>query len=156
MTFDPTTHTYLPERQFFDFSIGEIFRAPSRTMTEGIFAAFQVTSGDNHPSHYDREYCKHMGHPDLWAHGLQTLAQAAIGATPLPHQMGANLIGFLEQSCRFLKPVYCGDTLYTSFEITNLEPRNTTGVMTLAVAINNQTGELVLEGEQKYLLRLGS
>ena len=154
-TFDPTRHRVLPSRRFADFRVGELFRAPSRTMTEGIFAAFQAASGDNHPIHYDRAYLARTGHPDLMAHGFMTLIQAAIGASPLAHEMGEALMGFIEQSSRFLAPVYNGDTLYPAFEITELTPRSSTGVMTLAVTIHNQDGVLVADGVQKYLLRLG-
>lgn len=154
MDFDPAKHQVHPPRAFADFKLGEVFRAPSRTMTEGVFAAFQAASGDNHPIHYDRAYLARHGHPDLYAHGFQTLIQAAIGATPLAHQMGDALIGFLEQSSRFLAPVHCGDTLYPAFEITALEPSRTTGVMQLAVTIHNQDGVLVMDGMQRYLMRL--
>jgi acyl dehydratase len=154
MSFDPTEHAMLPPRRFDDFEPGEVFRAPSRTMTEGVFAAFQAASGDNHPIHYDRAYLHRLGHRDLMAHGYQTLIQAAIGASPLAHQMGEALIGFIEQHSRFLAPVYCGDTLYPAFRITALERQRTTGVMTLAVTIHNQDGVLVAEGHQKYLMRL--
>ncbi len=154
MTFDPTAHSTHNTRAFSDFTPGEVFRAPSRTMTEGVFAAFQAASGDNHPIHYDRAYLKRLGHPDLMAHGYQTLMQAAIGASPLAHQMGEALIGFLEQSSRFLKPVYCGDTLYPSFTITEMTRRTTTGTMTLAITIHNQHGALVIDGHQTYLMRL--
>lgn len=154
MSFNPQTHWTHPTRPFSAFRVGEVFRAPSRTMTEGIFAAFQAASGDNHPIHYDRAYLKRRGHPELFAHGYQTLIQAAIGASPLAHEMGNALIGFIEQSSRFLAPVYCGDTLYPAFEITALEPGASTGVMALKVTIHNQEGVCVVEGEQKYLLRL--
>ena len=154
MPFDPAAHvTHAPHR-FDQFEIGEVFRAPSRTMTEGVFAAFQAASGDNHPIHYDRAYQERLGHPELMAHGYQTLVQAAIGASPLAHEMGEALIGFISQSSRFLAPVYCGDMLYPAFEITALERRETTGTMTLAMTIHNQDGVCVVEGDQTYLLRL--
>ena len=44
------------------------FYLPSRTLTEANFAAFQTVSGDNHPIHYDIEYCRRQGHPGLLAH----------------------------------------------------------------------------------------
>ena len=69
-------------------------------------------SGDNHPIHYDIEYCRRQGHPGLLAHGFQVLAQTAAGAGIFPHVVGESLIGFIEQSSRFLKPVYAGDTVY--------------------------------------------
>ena len=154
MNFKPENHWTHPVRSFNEFKIGEIFRAPSRTMTEGVFASFQSASGDNHPIHYDRNYLKSRGHPDLYSHGFQTLIQAAIGATPLAHQMGDALIGFIEQSSRFLAPVYCGDTLYPTFRIANMIAGRTTGVMELSVTIHKQDGTLVVEGMQRYLLNL--
>jgi acyl dehydratase len=150
---DPLARKFCEPRYFEDFEVGERFYLPSRTMTEGVFSAFQAASGDNHPIHYDRHYCQAQGHRDLLAHGLQVLIQACIGAGVLPHMMGPSLIGFIEQSSRFLKGVYCGDTLYPAAEISVLKPQNTTGVMTCRITIHNQDGDLVLDGEQKYLLR---
>jgi acyl dehydratase len=72
--FDPTWHRVVPEQRWFeDFRIGERFVLPSRTMTEAVFLAFQAASGDNHPIHYDVEFCKARGMPGLLAHGLQSL-----------------------------------------------------------------------------------
>ena len=150
---DPLSMRFAEPHYFEDFEIGARYYLPSRTMTEGVFAAFQAASGDNHPIHYDRNWCRAHGHRDMLAHGFQVAIQACIGAGVLPHLMGESLIGFLEQSSRFLKPVYCGDTLYPAVEIADLKPQRTTGVMTCRVTIHNQDGVLVMEGEQKYLLR---
>ena len=50
---------HAPETRWFDdFTIGETFYIPSRTMTDALFAAFQLASGDNDPIHYDVEFCK--------------------------------------------------------------------------------------------------
>ena len=62
-------------------------------------------------------------------------------------------MGFIEQSSRFLKPVYAGDTLYPMLEVAELKPQRTTGVLTLRSTVHNQAGELVMEGTQRYLLR---
>jgi acyl dehydratase len=67
--------------------------------------------------------------------------------------VGDSLIAFLDQSSRFLKPVYAGDTLYPMLAITGLEPGRTTGVVVMRVTIHNQDKELVMEGEHRYLLR---
>lgn len=151
--FTPAGHKYPEQRWFDDYAVGERFYIPSRTMTEALFAAFQTASGDNHPIHYDVEYCRAKGHPGLLAHGYQVTIQTAAGASVLAHLMGDALIAFLEQSSRFLKPVYAGDTLYPELEITGLKPQRTTGVMTVRATVHNQKGELVSEGEQSYLLR---
>ena len=153
--FDPRTHHVVPPRAFADFRIGEVFNLPSRTVTDANFAAFQVVSGDNHPIHYDVEYCRRQGHSGLLAHGLQVLCFSAAGAGLFPHVIGEALIGFIEQSSKFLKPVYAGDTLYPRLTIAALTPQRSTGVLTVASTIHNQRGECVMSGEQKYLVRLG-
>jgi len=152
--FDPTRHRMVPEQRWFeDFHPGERFVLPSRTMTEAIFLAFQAASGDNHPIHYDAEYCRARGMPGMLAHGLQTLIQTAAGAGLFPYLTEDSLIGFLEQSSRFLKPVFVGDTLYPALEVDELTPNRSTGVVGLASIVHNQRGEVVLEGRQRYLLR---
>ena len=151
--FSPETHRFAEPRYFDDLRVGERFYIPSRTMTEALFAAFQLASGDNHPIHYDRPYCRARGHRDLLAHGLLVAAQGAAGAGIFPHVVGDSLIAFLDQSSRFLKPVYAGDTVYPILTITRLEPGRTTGVVVMRVTIHNQNKELVMDGEHRYLLR---
>lgn len=146
-------HRLCEQRWFDDFQVGERFPLPSRTITEALFAAFQSASGDNHPSHYDVEYCRAHGGRDLLAHGFQVLAQTAAGAGLFPHMTEDSMKGFIEQSSRFLKPVYAGDTLYCILEVTGLAPGRTTGVITLSSTVRNQDDVIVMEGEQKYLLR---
>ena len=151
--FDPAAHRMLPQRFFEDFVLGERFVLPSRTMTDAVFLAFQGASGDNHPVHYDVEYCKARGWPGLLAHGFQAVIQTAPGAGIFPFLVEDALVGFLEQSSRFLKPVFSGDTLYSALEIDELTPGRSTGVLGFRSTIHNQRRELVLDGKQRYLLR---
>ena len=118
-----------------------------------MFAAFQTASGDTHPVHYDVEYCRARGMPNLLAHGFQTLIHTAPGAGLFPFLVEESLVGFLEQSSRFLKPVYADDTIYPALEVMELVPGRSTGVVTLRSTVFNQRRELVLEGMQKFLIR---
>ncbi|TCH97281.1 dehydratase [Roseococcus sp. SYP-B2431] len=133
--------------------MGEAFRLPSRTMTDAIFLAFQAASGDNHPVHYDVEFCRARGMPHMLAHGFQVLIQTAAGAGMLPFLMEDSLKGFLDQSSKFLHPVFVGDTLYGTLTVDELTPGRTTGVLGLTSTVHNQEGVLVMEGRQRYLLR---
>ena len=152
--FDPSKHRMIQEQRWFgDFTLGERFILPSRTMTEAVFLAFQGASGDAHPVHYDVEYCRARGMPHLLAHGLQTLAQTAPGAGMFPYLVEESLVGFIEQSSRFLKPVYAGDTVYPALEVDELTENRSTGVIGLHSTVHNQRRELVLEGRQRYLIR---
>ena len=154
--FSAARHRYSESLGFEDLKVDQTFHIPSRTVTEGQFSAFQAASGDNHPIHYDREYCRRLGHPDLLAHGFQVLIQTSAGAGLFPHLIGETLVAFLEQSSKFLHPVYAGDTLYPLLRVQSLERQRTTGVVTLQSTVHNQNGDLCLEGEQRYLLRLAS
>lgn len=157
-SFDPTRHTLsasIDKSRFFeDFREGEQFPLPSRTITDAHFSAFQAVTGDNHPIHYDREYCKRHGHPDLLAHGLHVAALLTPGAGLFPHLVEESLVGFLEQSTRFLKPLYSGDTVYPLLVVSGLKPQRTTGVLTLTATIHNQRRELILDGTFRFLLKL--
>lgn len=152
--FDPTAHRMVPQQRWFeDFTLGERFILPSRTMTEAIFLAFQAASGDNHPVHYDVEYCRAHGMAHMLAHGFQVVIQTAAGAGMFPHMVEESLKGFLDQSSRFLYPVFVGDTLYAALEVDEITPQRTTGVLGLRSTVHNQAGVLVMDGRQRYLLR---
>ena len=152
--FDPAAHRMVQSQRWFeDFVLGERFVLPGRTQTTAIFAAFQTASGDTHPIHYDVEYCRARGMPNLLAHGFQTLIHTAPDAGLFPFLVEDSLVGFLEQSSRFLKPVYADDTIYPALEVTELTAGRTTGVVTLQSTVYNQRRELVLEGWQKFLIR---
>jgi acyl dehydratase len=151
--FDPAAHRRHETRWFDDFALGERFVLPSRTMTEAIFLAFQAASGDNHPIHYDVEYCRHHGMPHMLAHGYQVLVQTAAGAGSFPYLVEDSLMGFIEQSSKFLAPVYVGDTLYPKLTIDEITPGRTTGVVGMRTTVHNQNRFMVMEGRQRYLLR---
>ncbi len=89
----------------------------------------------------------------MLAHGFQVLIQTAAGAGRFPFLIGASLVGFIDQSSRFLKPVYVGDTLYSMLTIAETKEQRTTGVVTVASTVHNQRRELVMEGDQNYLVR---
>lgn len=146
-------HKFAESVYFEDLQLGQRFYIPSRTQTDALFAAFQLASGDNHPLHYDVEYCKHRGYPGMLAHGFQTLIQTAPGAGSLPHLLGDSIIALIEQSSHFLKPVFTGDTLYPELTIIDLTPRRTSGLLTLQSTVHNQKEELCLEGNMKLLIR---
>lgn len=140
-------------RTFKELNIGDIFRAPSRTLTDAHASAFQAVSADNHPIHYDMEYAKRFGHTAPVVHGLQVLAFTAPGATLFPHYIGDVFIAFTSLSCEFLKEVHSGDTLYPAIEIIELIDEGVTGTVVTRATVYNQNKELVLKGEHRYKLK---
>src|SRR2546427_12896205 len=101
---------------FEDFTIGDRWQSPSRTVNDAHFAFFAGMTGDNHPIHYDEEYAKTTRFGGRLAHGLLLMGMTAVGASPLAHRLHESMIAFLEQGCRVVKPVLLGDTLYPEHE----------------------------------------
>jgi acyl dehydratase len=151
--FDPSSFDMVQQRTFDELQIGEVFRAPSRTLTDAHASAFQAVSADNHPVHYDVEWARAHGHSAPVVHGLQVLAFTAPGATLFPHVIGNSFIAFAGLSCEFRQEVHAGDTLYSQLTITALTPEGVHGRVTAAVTVHNQRSEVVLSGEHTYLLR---
>lgn len=155
-SFDAVGFTIVPPRSFEDLRVGEVFRAASRTVTDAHASAFQTVSADNHPIHYDVEYARRHGHSAPVVHGLQVFAFTAPGATLFPQYIGDVFIAFVSASCRFLKDVHAGDTLYPQLEIIKLTTQGDTGIVTTRATVHNQRGELVLDGEHTYALKRSS
>ncbi|MDB9915586.1 MaoC family dehydratase [Alphaproteobacteria bacterium] len=150
-------NTSLTKSKFFeDLNINERYVIPSRTQTSGIFSMFQAASGDNDPIHYDVEYCKQKGHPNMLAHGIQVLMQTAAGAGSFPNEVKDSLIGMVEIFGKMLKPVYREDTLYPELIISKLTPQKSTGIVEMRAIVHNQNKILVFEGYHKYLLKMKS
>src|SRR5580658_7903692 len=152
-TFDPKEFLMVPAKRFEDLKVGDVFRAPSRTLTDAHAAAFQTVSADNQPVHYDVVWAARHGHSAPVVHGLQVLAFTAPGATLFPQYIGEVFIAFTELSCKFLKEVHSGDTLYPALEIIELSTQGANGLVTTSVTVFNQRKELVLSGEHKDLLK---
>ena len=143
-------------RWFDDFYLGECFTLPPRTMNAELFQRFLEASGETHPLHSDPAYCRAQGFPDAMAHGFQVLIQTTAGAGDFHFLVEESLVGLIEQSSRFVRPVFAGDMLHPVLQVTELAPNTSTGVVGLRSTVHNQRRELVLEGAQRYLLRMRS
>ena len=153
-SFDKSNFRVVPAKTFDDLKIGDIFRAPSRTLTDAHASSFQAVSADNHPIHYDVEFAKRHGHSAPVVHALQVLAFTAPGATLFPQYVGDSFIAFTDVSCKFLVEVHAGDTLYPALEIIDLEKRDGKGFVTTAISVFNQRNEMVLSGQHTYSLKI--
>ncbi len=143
----------MEQRYFEDFQVGEVFRAPSRTLTDAHFLFFAGLTGDNHPIHYDVEYAKATPFGRPLAHGLLLTALTALGAGELSMQVEETVIAFLSQSAAFRAPVFVGDTVRPELEVAELIPKEGRGVLKMRARLVNQRGEVVLEGEHVYLIK---
>jgi 3-hydroxybutyryl-CoA dehydratase len=114
----------------------------SKTITEDDVRTFADVSGDHNPLHLDEAYAKTTRFGARIAHGAFSVALiSAVLGTQLP---GPGSI-HLGHSLKFVQPVYLGDTVTVTVEITAI--RADKGIITLKTVCANQRGEIVVEGE---------
>jgi acyl dehydratase len=139
-------------RWFEDFQVGDRFESPSKTLTDAHFMFFAGMTGDAHPIHYDDEYAKTTRFGRRPAHGLLLTSMTAVGASTLAPVIEASIVAFVEQTTRFRAPAFIGDTIKPRHEVVALERKRAAGLLTLHVSLTNQRGDVVLEGEHRYLI----
>ncbi len=119
----------------------------SKTITSADIEAFAALTGDRNPLHLDEGFARRHRFGRPIAHGALAagVISAALG-TALP---GPGAI-YLSQTLKFLKPVYPGDTVTATVEVTAY--RETKGIVTLRTVCANQSGEVVVDGEAVLLV----
>ena len=152
--FDPKNYPIVPPKRFEDLRVGDVFRAPGRTLTEALTSAFQAVSLDNNPRHYNDVYAKGIGLKAALIQPIQVLSFAVPGATLFSDYVEDVLEAFTGLSCEFLIDSFVGDTLYPELKIAELTPRDGKGYLVMAITVSNQRGEVVLSGHENYRLRL--
>jgi acyl dehydratase len=140
------------QRWFEDFRLGDRFESPAKTLTDAHFMFFAGMTGDAHPLHYDDEYAKRTRFGRRLAHGLLLTSLTAVGASTLAPVIEDSIVAFVEQTTRFKAPAFIGDTLKPRHEVAGLDRTRSTGLLTLRVTLTNQHGDVVLEGEHRYLI----
>ena len=136
-----------------DFQVGETFSIPAKTLTDAHFVCFAGLTGAQHPIHYDDDYAKTTRFGQRVAHGLLLTAMTAVGTSTLSAMLEGSIVAFVEQSARFLKPVFIGDTITPELEVREMIPKTDVGLLRLTTRVKNQRGETVLEGMHAYLIK---
>ena len=86
------------------------------------------------------------------AEGLLQTSVTAVGASTLSPVIEGSIVAFVEQATRFKRPAFVGDTVKPRHEVIALEHKRSAGLLTLRVTLENQRGEVILEGEHRYLV----
>src|SRR4029077_2318147 len=139
---------------FEDFRIGQVIRhATPRTLTAGDVALYCGLFGPRFAPQSSDAFARAIGHPrspidDLLVFHVifgKTVPDVSLNAV-------ANL-GYAE--CRFLAPVYPGDTLSAASEVIGLRENSNraSGVVYLRTMGRNQKGETVLEYVRWVMVR---
>jgi 3-hydroxybutyryl-CoA dehydratase len=132
--------TSRPVREFSSFSVGEEVTF-SKTITEADIVLFAGVSGDTYPLHLDAEYAKTTRFGQRVAHGMLS---ASLLSTVSGMMLGTPGGLYVEQSLRFRRPVFIGDTLTARAELTSIDaPKRR---LHCATTIVNQHGKVVIDG----------
>ena len=129
-----------------DFYVGQQ-ASLTKTVSEADVATYADLIGDFNPLHVDDDYARKSRFGRRIAHGMLTggLISAVLG-NKLP---GAGGI-YLSQQIEFLAPVYLGDTITTTVEVTAWRPDKR--ILTLKTDCYNQDERQVVTGKAVLLV----
>jgi len=114
------------------------------TVTADMLAQFCKMTGDVNPLHTDEDFAKEKGYASNVAYGMLTASfLSTLAGVYLPGER--SLIHSVES--KFTKPVYVGDILTVSGQVT--ECNEMFSVFTMKTTIVNQNGEKVLRGKMQ-------
>lgn len=127
------------------FQVGER-ESFTKTVTEADVKAFADLIGDFNPLHMDAEYARRSRFGRRVVHGMFTggMISAVLG-NKLP---GPGAI-YLSQQIEFLAPVYIGDTITATVEVTGWRPDKR--IITLKTDAYNQSATQVVTGKAVLL-----
>jgi len=135
-----------PGNFFEDFEVGQVIRhATPRTLGQGDAALYLALYGPRFAVQSSDVFAKAIGYADAPLDDLLTF-HVVFGKTVPDISLNAIAnLGYAD--CRFLKPVYQGDTLSTSSEVIGLRETSNreAGIVYVRSTGSNQDGETVLD-----------
>lgn len=129
------------QKRFEEYRVGD--RAEfTKTILAGDVEDFARVSGDRHPAHFDAALAAPGRYGRPVVHGMLT---ASLLSTTNGLLLGTPGGISVEQTLRFLRPVFVGDTITASTEVVEiLAPQRRLRCRTTCV---NQDGEVVIAGQ---------
>lgn len=114
----------------------------NKSVTEYDVYSMAGTIGDFNPAHINSVYASETSYGKIIAHGILSIGFISnVLGTQLPGPGGI----YIHQKCDFKKPVFIGDTITATVEVTQKdEAKNRVWLRTYCT---NQRGELVVDGE---------
>ncbi|AVF54867.1 UNVERIFIED_ORG: acyl dehydratase [Pseudomonas parafulva] len=132
---------------------GQEWNSPRRTITEADIVMFAALTGDHNPVHTDEEFAKNTVFGGRILHGPAGFAIA----TGLESRLGikeGTAIAFLGMTWDLRGPIKIGDTIHVNQKVGSKRETKKPGVgiVNFQVALVNQRGESVQEGEWKVMM----
>jgi acyl dehydratase len=141
------------DRWFEDYELGEARRFTGRTITEADIVLHAGQTGDFFPHHMDAEWAATQPIGQRIAHGTLILS-IAVGMTA--GDINPQSMSYGYDRIRFIKPVFIGDTITVTAEITekndHAKQPERYGYVHELVTVINQRGETPLVLTHLYLV----
>jgi acyl dehydratase len=142
----------LPGNYFDDIGIGDERLTPRVTITEGHILTYAGIAGDFSPVHMDELYAKTTSFGGRIAHGLMGLSLTDGLKVQSAFFKDGIALGW---SWNFKGPLRIGDTLQLKFRVIDARRSKTRpdmGILTIAMELINQLGDVVQEGEHRLMV----
>ncbi len=140
-----------------DFSSGQSFSSPTRTVTETDVVMFAALSGDYNEIHTSQTWATEQGpYGRRVAHGLLCLGMGHALMIRLGLLEGTAIAFLGIDGWRFTAPVFFGDTLHVDFTVAETRRSRShpdRGIVTFHCQYRNQDGLVVQEGRQTVMVR---
>lgn len=140
-----------PGKGYNEVKVGESF-ASALTVTETHLVMAAGLFGDFNPLHVDEQHARGSRFGGRILHGPFT---SALVSAPVGMFFHTTAIAYVEHCCHFKAPVRPGDTLTTTWTITDRKdkPKHDGGLVVLKGVCRNHEGTVVAEAEGKILVR---
>lgn len=142
---------------FEEFTAGDTFTSPSRTITETDVVMFAALSGDMNEIHTSETWAReHGAFGRRVAHGLLCLGvgHALMLRLGILEGTAVALLGM--EDWRFSAPVFFGDTLHVEFRVAETRLSRSSpdrGIVAFQCQYRNQEGVVVQSGRQVVMVR---
>ncbi len=141
-------------RLFGEFSIGQRFLTPGRTITEADIGTFAGLTGDYNPVHTDEVFAKATPFKGCISHGPMGIG-IAFGLASRLDLIDGTVIALLGVAWEFKAPVRSGDTIKASIEVIEMrDVKNPDhGLLELCIRLINQQETIVQDGSARLLMK---
>lgn len=141
-------------RVFGEFSLGQRFETPARTITEADIVAFSGLTGDYNPVHTDEAFAQASDFGGRIAHGPMGIGMA-FGLASRLDLIDGTVVALLGVTWDFKAPMRPGCTIRALIEV--VEARDTRhpdrGLLGLAFSIVDAAGATLQRGSARLLMR---
>lgn len=138
---------------FEQYTVGQTFRTPGRTITEPDIGAYAGLTGDYNPVHTDAVFAAATPFGTRIAHGPFGIG-LAFGLASRLDLIDGTVIALLSVQWDFRAPVRAGDTLHADIAVTETRPTRQPdrGILGLSIDMINREGTVTQAGSCKLLM----